>query len=186
MYRICKIDEEKRMVTGEVYAPFVIDSHGDMMLPEDIELMAHRFLEFCNTSKSVDTNHTRKTESCVVVESWIAKANDPTYNEGAWIATVRVDDDALWNGVKSGEFNAFSFDVMAYKKNAVVEVLINPVSVGETEETNGHTHLFFARMNDDGKVVSGRTSTVNGHAHTITRGTATEITDGHKHRFFVS
>jgi hypothetical protein len=157
-----------------------------MMLPEDIEKMAHRFLEFCNTSKSVDTNHTRQVETCVVVESYVAKANDPMFNEGAWIATVRVDDDDLWEGVKSGEYNTFSFDVMAYKRTAVVEVHINPISIGETEETNGHTHLFFARMNDDGRIVSGRTSSTNGHAHSISRGTATDETNGHKHRFFVA
>lgn len=182
--RITKVDDDKRLVTGEVYAPNVIDVHGAMMLKADVTLLAHRFLEQCNMKTAVDRQHSQKSESCVVVESYIAEGH-PEYTEGAWVATVRVDDDTLWQAVKSGEVNGFSFDVWAFRKQAVVEVLIDPTVVGQTEESNSHTHFFFAKVNDDGKIVSGRTSTENGHSHEILRGTATEMTDGHSHRFFV-
>lgn len=184
-HRVVKYNDDQQIVTGEVYAPNVIDSHGEMMLPEDVETLAHRFLQLATLKDSIDTRHNNVPITAYPVESFIARGH-PDYNEGAWVASVKIDDAEVWAEVKAGGFNGFSWQAMVYKEPAVATVLINPEVIGETEAaSDGHTHFFFAELNADGKVTKGRTSTTNGHAHAIMAGTATEVEAGHAHRFFI-
>jgi hypothetical protein len=53
---IKKTDGEKQIVYGEVYAPYILDTYGEFMTPEDIEVMAHRFMQL-DLSKVIDTQH---------------------------------------------------------------------------------------------------------------------------------
>lgn len=182
--RIVKYDDDQQIVYGEVYAPNVVDSHGEMMTPEEVEKMCHRFLKECVLAETIDKNHTNKVEDAHPVESFIARGH-PDYNEGAWVLGVKINDKELWAEVKKGEINGFSFEAYCRKTNAVIVVETIPTSIGETEENDGHTHFFVAKIDADGRVVRGRTSTSNGHSHEIKRGTATELTDGHRHRIFV-
>jgi len=39
------------------------------------------------------------------------------------------------------------------------------------------------QLDDDGNIVGGETSFVNGHRHLVKRGTVTEEADDHKHKF---
>ncbi len=174
MFKIRKTDEDKHLVYGEVYSPNCVDTHGEMMLKEDIELIAHRFLQHASLTKSIDTQHDNKSCEAYPVESFIARKDDPDYAEGAWVLGVKIECDTLWDQVKKGELNGFSLEAWVTKVNAVVEMEIDPEVIGETEESDDHTHLFFAQMNDDGKVYAGRTTTVNNHSHEIIKASATE------------
>ena len=184
--RIQRIDAERQVVQGVVYEPNVIDTWGEMMIAEDIALVAERFLEDCPTDKAIDTQHDNVPNGSLVTESFIVRAGDPDYPEGAWVLGVKITDPDVWQQVKSGELNGFSFEAMTRRVPAVVEVEIFPHNVGVTAESVSHTHLYLAQMNDDGVIVSGRTTTDMGHSHEIKAGTSTEQENGHRHRFVLS
>ncbi len=184
---IKSIDEEKRIVYGMVYQPNTIDSHGDIMTAKDIEVMAHKFMQIPELDKTIDVNHDGVPVSAHPVESFIAKAGDPLYPEGSWVLGVKIFDEMIWRDVKSGKLNGYSFEAMVRKFPRVVEYEYVRNNFGETETALGHSHMFFAELDADGKVVRGRTSSDYGHAHEIVMGTATEVggESKHKHRFFV-
>lgn len=189
---IKSVNEDKRIVTGEVYAPNVIDTHGEMMLPEDIELLAHRFM-VSKLTDSIDVMHDNVLVQCNAVESFLARPNDPDYSEGSWVLAVKIDeedDSNLWPRVKSGDLNGFSIEMMVRKVPAIAEIEVLPSVLGYTELSDGHQHIFYARISDDGRVTGGSTSEEqNGfgenHSHQITFGTATDEGGGHSHRFFL-
>jgi len=182
---IKNVDFDKRIAYGEVYSPYVIDSHGDIMLPEDIELMAHRFMQLKNLDQAIDTEHDNVPNGSYPVESFIAREGDPYYAAGSWVLGIKINDFRVWNAVKSGELNGFSFQATVKKMPVVVEVDVPVQNIGATEVANNHRHLFFLEVDKDGRIKSGRTSTDNGHAHEIKAGTATESAQGHSHRIFV-
>lgn len=179
---IKKIDQERQVVFGEVYAPNVLDTHHEMMLAEDIEEMAHRFMQLHGST--IDTNHDNIPNGSFPVESFIAKGH-PDYTEGAWVLGVKVADPVIWGMIKRGELNGYSFEAYVKKLPLVVEVDITPENFGKTEKVDGHSHFFWVRLNDNGVVVEGRTSIDEGHYHDIRKGTATEQAAGHAHRYFV-
>lgn len=183
--KIKKLDDEKQIVYGEVYAPYEIDAHGEMMTPDDIELMAHRFMERSLDGR-IDTMHDNSPNGSKPVESFIARKGDLDYSEGAWVLGVKIIDDEVWDKIKKGEINGFSLEAMVMKKEVEVEYEVFSHNVGYTEDTNGHSHVFFIELDENGKVVSGRTSKVDGHFHEIKRASATTENSGHSHRFFLN
>lgn len=183
---IKSIDEEQHVVHGLVYEPFVLDTDGELMLPEDIELMAHRFMADVPMDKAIDLQHNRVPTGCYPVESYIAKSGDPSFIEGSWVLGVKITDADLWKDIKSGKINGYSFDARVTKRPVVVEIEFNPTLFGETESAMGHTHMFFVRLNEQGLVVYGKTSRAeDGHFHLIKYGTATEQESGHAHRIMI-
>lgn len=184
--RVTKIGtDEERTVEGLVYEPNVLDTWGEMMLPDDIALMAHRYMARLALRGTIDTNHDEISNGSYPIESFLARKGDLDYAEGSWAIKVKVVGDETWDDVKSGKLNGFSFQAMVCKMAAVVEIDVETDNFGETEPFEKHTHLFWAELDDDGVVVSGRTSTVNGHSHEIMTGTVTERAFSHVHRFFV-
>lgn len=179
---------EKQIVTGEVYAPFVVDSHNEMMLPDDVELMAHRFLATLKNHQ-IDLMHDNKVVKATVVESFIARAGDPTYNEGAWVMSVKIENEKLWEAIKRGDYSGYSFEAWVTKQDAFIEITVEPHVFGLTEKNLSHDHAFFVKVDDYGKVIGGHTSPGDdGHVHKIIFGTATENADSpetHSHRFFL-
>lgn len=160
------------------------------MTAEEVEKMAHRFLKDVMLSKSIDANHDNISRDAYPIESFIAREGDPDYPAGAWVMSVKVDDAELWDKVVKGEINGFSFEAYVTKTNQVVVVETMPLIVAMTEPDpeDGHTHYFAIKVDENGKVVEGLTSTANGHAHSITKGTATNPAKDfngkeHSHRF---
>lgn len=181
--RIRKLDEEKQIATGEVYAPFVIDSHGDMMEPEDVELIAHRFL--ANTlNDRIDIMHNNRPANAVAVESFISKGSED-FNEGAWVLSVKVNDDDVWEDIRVGKLSGYSLEAMVKKVPALVELEIQNHVFGVVEENDGHDHAFFVKVNDDGRVEGGQTSEDEDHDHAIGAGGSTETAEKHRHRYFL-
>lgn len=181
---IQRADTEQQIVYGEVYAPYRLDSYSEFMLPHDIELMAHRFMRL-DLSGVIDTQHDNVANGSYPIESFIARKGDPDYTEGAWVIGVKITDDAMWQRVKSGELNGFSFQAMVYPAVMDVEVAIQRDHVGVTEAHEGHTHTFVVQLDETGALVGGHTSVTNGHSHTVRRGTATDEADAHAHRYFL-
>lgn len=181
--RIKKIDAEKQIVFGEVYKPSVLDTHGDFITAEDIEIMAHRFMQLSSMKQAIDTNHDEVSNGSYPVESFIARAGDPDYTEGAWVLGVKVVDKDIWDKIKKGELNGYSFQALVRKNAVVVSIEMNPDAIGFTEKAeDDHDHVFLAYFDGEGKIVKGVTSTDAGHYHEIKAGTATEMSQDHAHR----
>jgi predicted ABC-type ATPase len=182
---IKRIDGDKQIVYGEVYAPWVLDTYGEFMTTEDIELMAHRFMRL-DLSKVIDTQHDNQPNGSYPVESFIARDGDPHYTPGAWVLGVHVPDPSLWHAVKNGQLNGFSFQSLVKPTDVDVEISAIRDFVGETELCEDHSHTFFVELNDIGNVVGGRTSkAADGHCHEIKGASVTGRTGGHSHRFFL-
>lgn len=118
----CKIlhrQEELRVVTGIVMDPVNIDAFGNRVPDKDfIERVAFGFME---RFQRVGTDHklssaggTVVNPKLVVVESYIARQKHKVFGtevpEGAWILSVKVLDDEVWDRVKRGELNGFSLE----------------------------------------------------------------------------
>lgn len=183
LVRIQKTDKAKRIIYGEVYAPYVLDTWGEFMLPEDIEKMAHRFMEL-NLKGTIDQNHDEQATGCYPVESFIAQEGDPMWTPGAWVLGTKITDEDVWQKVLRGEIGGYSFQAWVQKVPCVIEVSFVTDNIGVTEPAaDGHVHFYYATLDDNGTVAAGRTSTDQGHSHAIAAGTATEPTNGHSHRF---
>lgn len=182
---IRKTDEEKQIVYGEVYAPYVLDTYGEFMTPEDIELMAHRFMKL-DLSKVIDTQHDNQPNGSYPVESFVAREGDPDYTPGAWVLGVHIPDPELWQSVKTGMLNGFSFQSLVKPTSVDVEIDVIRDFVGETELSEDHHHTFFVELDEIGNVVGGRTSkAADGHYHEIKWASVTGRSNGHSHRFFL-
>jgi Putative phage serine protease XkdF len=179
---IKKTDDDEQLVYGEVYAPGFPDSQGDFMTAESIKKMAFEFMRKGLVSK-IDLHHTQQEGGSYVVESFIAREDDPLFIPGSWVIGVKCPDD-VWALVKSGELNGFSFDGEGSRVETTLELDMPETIEGETDEVLGHSHGFYVRYDPDGNFLGGRTLPgPDGHVHKILRGTVTEMTDGHAHRF---
>jgi hypothetical protein len=182
---IRRIDADRRIVYAEVYAPNVLDTYGEFMLPEHVEEMAHKFMQL-DLANVIDTNHDNIPNGSYPIESFVARAGDPDFTEGAWVMGVKCPRDEVWEAVLKGDLNGFSFEAMVNLVEYEVECSVVRDHVGKTRTIKGvdHEHLFFVQVDDRGRVVRGMTSPgPDGHTHIIKHGTMTEKVSGHSHRF---
>ncbi|MBX7047234.1 MAG: hypothetical protein K1X86_15500 [Ignavibacteria bacterium] len=108
--KIVKTDEEKRLVYCIVYSPDEEDAHGHFATEKEVEKACHRFMKRSNTH-SVDEQHNMEVAKNVyIVESWIVKENDEYFpdDKGAWAVCIKVENDEVWEKVKSGEYEGIS------------------------------------------------------------------------------
>lgn len=109
-FEIIKLDDEQRLVGGIVYEPDVVDSQGDSASAQEIEKAAHGFMM---ESRVIGVMHKEAAGKRVdIVESYIVREPHRIGNQllkrGTWMLVVKVHDDALWEGVKSGKLTGFS------------------------------------------------------------------------------
>lgn len=112
--------DELQVVTGIVMDPVNVDSFGNKI--PDAELIERIAFGFMESFQRVGTDHARETkdgptlvnQQLVVVESFIARTEQKIGNavvpQGAWVLSVRVLDDQVWERVRSGELNGFSLE----------------------------------------------------------------------------
>jgi hypothetical protein len=183
-------------VFGEVYAPLQIDSDGETMTAEEIQKLAHEFIAQGKIS-SIDLEHDHVPCGAKVVESFIARKGDPDYHEGAWVLGVRLEDGEIWDAVKSGEINSYSFNAWVAKEPKTVEVVVAKSAMGitqantvtenerDTDIVPTHTHTYYVEFDNNGKPVFGTTDEVFAHKHMISRSIITAESLGHRHRYLV-
>ena len=182
--------EDERLVYGEVYAPLQIDTDGESMTAIEIKKMAHKFL-MNGLHDKIDVMHDYKESGCLVVESFIARKNDPDgFIENAWILGVKIIPDELWDQVKKGELNGFSFSGKAAHNPSLVTITVTKKMIGTSEKSEPgllpeHNHNISIMFDDDGRIVDGIAEEKMGHTHVIQRTTATEINMEHAHRLIL-
>lgn len=178
-------DPNRVFVTAEVYAPNIPDSDGEFMTAVEIKKAAFDFLRK-GRQDQIDVMHDGfAVDGVCMVESFIARKDDPIFREGAWVATVDVDNPELTQKIRKGELNGFSFEAMVnHSAERRVEMDIPPVVRGQTSKSDGHDHEVYVHWDENGRFKGGTTGPgPDGHTHEIKRGTATEVAKGHSHRF---
>jgi len=176
-------DGYQRMVYAEVIIPDVPNTAGDFHTKESVRDFAYGFMV---SGFDLDIDHDNVARGDLkVIESFIARDDDPDFIPGSWVVGVYVGDDEVWEAIRSGEINGYSWEGMIKYLEAEVEMLADVSRYGRTEKdlTDGHTHEFVAIVDANGRVTAGGTTEVNGHSHTIRSHTFTESADGHSHIF---
>ena len=112
-------NDDKRLVTGIVYAPNETDSQGDYAEADEIEKAAHEFLADWRVVKTMHKDDVSR--GVQIVESFIAPVdytldNGEKVRKGAWVVTLHVDDDGIWDAVKSGEYAGLSMGGRAVRE----------------------------------------------------------------------
>lgn len=119
---ICKADDEKRVVYGEVLVPDVFDAHGDKITAEEIEKACHWFME---NSQENDVMHKGDAINSQIVENYIApqdleftnpKGEKVKVTKGTWVMGTKIYDEAIWKQVKEGKLNGFSIGGLGFKE----------------------------------------------------------------------
>lgn len=115
---LLKAESEKRLVTGIVLQPEVVDAQNDIISADEIESAAHAFLKDYNKRNELGLMHKVFGDLGVaLVESYIAPAplalGGRQVRKGTWIMTVKVHDDELWGLVKKGKLTGFSIGGVA-------------------------------------------------------------------------
>lgn len=120
-----KIDEDKHIVTGPVLLPdqLIIRQKQDgskfyiRYSKETIERMAINF--FKNNRQNVgNIEHQFPINGVVFFESYIlnkergvAPKEFADLPDGTWLLSAKVENEEVWNLIKSGELNGFSIDI---------------------------------------------------------------------------
>ncbi len=178
-----KADAAMQVVWGEVFAPGLPDSQGDIMTPDDIREMMFRFMK-ADRLKKIDVRHSTAESGAAVVECFQARDGDPDFIAGSWVLGVWCPD-AVWSEVQKGELNGFSLDGVGVRVDTTVEIDMPDELTGQTADFDGHRHAFVVKYDQAGRYLGGTTGPGgrDGHTHRIVKGAATETTDGHSHRF---
>lgn len=123
---LAQIDEEKRLLLGAALIPNKkiyrnIDGNEFYITfsEETIEKLSHEFLKKQHNNNS-SLEHEVSLNGMSVVQSWIVDDPDKDksnvygkrYEKGTWVAMMKVDNDEVWEQVKSGDVKGFSIDAL--------------------------------------------------------------------------
>lgn len=149
--KLAEVDAEKRILMGaalipnkQIYRRDGEDEYYIFFSKDTIKKASELFLQKGNQSKST-IQHQDKLEGMTVVESWIiedeqfdkSRKYDFNLPVGTWMISMKVENDDVWNRVKSGEIKGFSIegsfaDKLELKKhedviNQIIKVLENGI-----------------------------------------------------------
>lgn len=194
--------EDERIVMGEVYVPYDVDTHGTFASPEVIKEAAYQFLASGNVN-ATDVMHDEAEDlyNAPIVESFIVRGdNDPDgFIKGAWVVAAKVYDDELWSRIKKGELNGWSLDGKGYLQSGkakvpVIRLIEGTTEASTSEDISPHAHNIEIHFDDQVRLIPTTTKSivslseddrVPAHVHDIQTTTATEEELGHAHRFNV-
>ena len=147
--KFAEIDTEQRILMGLVLEPMkdVYRNQGGEEFnirfnAETIKNLSHSFFKSnSHKNSTVEHNESEKIEGVTFVESWIVEDSKKdksanfgfSYPKGSWIATMKVDNDEIWNDyVKTGKVKGFSIDAMLSLKevNLKSEISMSEIKTG--------------------------------------------------------
>lgn len=108
-----KKGKEKRLVTGIVLEPDMIDAQDDTIKATVIEKAAHLFLTKYNKETKLGLMHTTFGDNGFdLCQSFVAPVEytvgKKKVKKGSWVMTVHVTDDNRWYDVKNRKLTGFS------------------------------------------------------------------------------
>jgi hypothetical protein len=152
-YDFKDFNEEKRMVTAPVMVaetPIArwnpdLGKYFVKFKPETIEKMMKKYFRE-NKIHKVNVNHDskQKKDGVYMMESYIVGDRNtsnlfPDLPDGSWVATYYVDNDEVWDKIKSGEYNGFSLEgyfIEKYEDDMLEKVVEKLQSVIESDDTD--------------------------------------------------
>jgi hypothetical protein len=122
-YKQVFLSEDRRIITGPVLIPNLEilrkDDDGEPYYikynEEQIEKITQKFFK-AKDQFSVNKDHKTDVNNVYIYESWIVGQNDKSKDlgfdlpQGTWMISMKVDDDEIWDGVKSGKYKGFSIE----------------------------------------------------------------------------
>lgn len=125
--KLASVDKERRMLYGAALIPekliLRIDKNNEEYYMkferETIERLAHDFYKK-NLHHTTNLQHQYPVTGVTIVESWIKEGNSDKslalgltdLPDGTWFIGAKVDDDNVWEEVKSGAIRGFSIEGM--------------------------------------------------------------------------
>ena len=125
--KLSSVDKERRMLYGAALIPekliLRIDKNNEEYYMkferETIERLAHDFYKK-NLHHTTNLQHQYPVTGVTIVESWIKEGNSDKslalglsdLPDGTWFIGAKVDDDTVWEEVKSGAIRGFSIEGM--------------------------------------------------------------------------
>lgn len=107
------INEELQQVTYVAMQPGV-DLQGDMVDLETVRLAKESFNK---SAQRANLFHLTMTDAFEVIESYLIPCdvtlNDHFVEKGSWLMTLQVNDQDVWDMIKSEEINGISIGAMA-------------------------------------------------------------------------
>lgn len=112
--KFSKIDEEKRQVFGffsviEEDGNQVVDYQGDVILSDDMEKAAY---DYVRNSRMGDERHDERPKAVLIESMYFSKEKQRALGidlkKVAWWGGFLIEDEELWQKVKSGRYSMFS------------------------------------------------------------------------------
>ena len=177
----------EQVVMAEVLVPNVVNNWGDIYTVESIKEFAY---EYARQGYGLDVEHSQQDVNGVdyyVVESFLVREGDPDFIAGSWVVAVKIINDDLWQQILDGEINGFSYEAVVSMLPVTVTLATTHTVIGVTapHPDDGHTHDYMILVDAQHNPIAGGTGETNGHSHTISVHTVTDVADGHNHRFQV-
>lgn len=120
---LSKIDLDKRIITGPALIPDKDIYRYDELTNEEYNIYfseetVRKVAELYIKDPKVNLEHEDFVNGVEILESWFVedpendKANYLGYNvaKGTWMTSFRVNNDDVWNDVKSGKYRGFSIE----------------------------------------------------------------------------
>ena len=121
-----KVDEDKRMIISPALIPnkqiFRYDPQTDQdyyvyFSPNTVRQASELYLKHNNHHKATE-EHKERVAGVLTVESWIIedtkKDKSTLYGfslpKGTWMVKMKIENDELWNKIKSGELKGLSIE----------------------------------------------------------------------------
>jgi len=122
--RIAKVDEDRRLVFGWAYVAVdksgtaVVDHSGDVMDVDSLEDVVYDYVVESREGNVMHAGEPVSTlvESVMLTPEKLQKMGIADAPQAAWWVGFRVNDDAVWQRVKSGELAAFSIEGMGMRE----------------------------------------------------------------------
>lgn len=107
------LNEELKQVTY-VAMQEGVDLHGDLVTAQEVQ-KAHA--SFSKSAMKANLFHMMMTDTFSVLESYLAPVDmvlsEHFVKKGTWLMTLQVNDDDVWQLIKSGEINGISIGALA-------------------------------------------------------------------------
>lgn len=156
-----QVDEEKRLVAGPLLIPNKKIPRMDEQLgiynvffkPSTIEAIARKFMRN-KYNGEVTVEHDRKVNDVYLTESWIIEQSSKdksnlygfTLPKGTWFGVYKVDNDKVWEEVKSGKYKGFSIEgIFEHKKSTEKFSQLFTKDIDSLNENEAEVLLSFIR-----------------------------------------
>lgn len=112
------LDEELKQVTYVCMRADSTDEHGDYTSANEVRKAADSFRKaWLANQKLTNLFHLYKTSSFDIIESFLSPSemslNGHYVNKSDWLVTLQINDDKLWDAIKSGDIVGVSIGAKA-------------------------------------------------------------------------